>query len=119
MNNKTLEAIIKKEMLINIGINRNNSCIWILLFERFWPCNSWLIETIVVFELACLIGIAIAKARLIETIVVFECFSNAVLEFSNCRLIETIVVFELKYLTRFGRSEVGLIETIVVFEFVK
>ena len=73
MNNKTLEAIIKKEMLINIGINRNNSCIWIhysdlqwhglLVINRnnscIWMClytylkgTQWrLIETIVVFEL--------------------------------------------------------------------
>ena len=51
MNNKTLEAIIKKEMLINIGINRNNSCIWIPETLITDPADlTGLIETIVVFE---------------------------------------------------------------------
>ena len=72
MNSKILETIIKKEILINIGINRNNSCIWIpdfalgittqtqinrnnsciwiALDERQQNDYYGLIETIVVFE---------------------------------------------------------------------
>ena len=59
-------------MLINIGINRNNSCIWICTNNRIGGDVNRLIETIVVFEFKHINNTPINPPRLIETIVVFE-----------------------------------------------
>ena len=72
MNNKILEAIIKKEMLINIGINRNKSCIWIKKTSIKEANIKRLIETRVVFEYEAKVSALIILCGLIETRVVFE-----------------------------------------------
>ena len=81
-------------MLINIGINRNKSCIWIKVPIDGECSVLGLIETRVVFELVTIIFVSVALGRLIETRVVFESIGMC----SYCpmwsRLIETRVVFE-------------------------
>ena len=94
MNSKILETIIKKEILINIGINRNKSCIWITIMREHISLIPRLIETRVVFECDLIIALRSLSVWLIETRVVFEYKSQTVIRFIVFRLIETRVVFE-------------------------